>query len=150
MKSVFINSRSQIECARFDGRDERPQISVQMRAEIKWSKQPDKKEYAAAEIYLSLILPKKEASKLVKRLKEVKTTKYHVKDVLRASALPLLPPRDSLVKEAHEKILAGKRISPLLLVRNTQTGRVIVADGYHRLCSVYSIDEDAELPCKIV
>lgn len=121
-----------------------------MRAEIKWSRQPDKKEYDAAEKYLSLTVPKKEASKLVKKLKEVKTTQYHVKDILRASALPLLPAGDSLVKEAHEKILAGKRISPLLLARNIQAGRVIVADGYHRLCSVYSIDEDAELPCKIV
>jgi len=31
-----------------------------------------------------------------------------------------------------------------------QVGRVILTDGYHRLCSVNSIDEDAELPCKIV
>jgi hypothetical protein len=27
---------------------------------------------------------------------------------------------------------------------------VIIADGYHRLCAVYSIDEDAVIPCKIV
>lgn len=121
-----------------------------MQRQIKWSKQPEKKEYAAAERYLSLILSKKDASKLVKKLKQVETVQYPVKDVLRASALPLLPPGDSLVKEAHEKILAGKRISPLLLARNTPAGRMIVADGYHRLCSVYSIDEDAELPCKIV
>jgi hypothetical protein len=121
-----------------------------MHAQIKWSKRPDKKEYAAAETYLSLVFSKREASKLVKKLKEAQTTKYHAKDILRASALPLLPPRDSLVKEAHKKILAGKRISPLLLVRYVPTGRVILADGYHRLCSVYSIDEDAELPCKIV
>lgn len=121
-----------------------------MGAQIRWSNQPDKEDYAAAETYLSLILPKKEASKLVKKLKKAKTIKYHVKDVLRASALPVLPARDSLVKEAHKKILAGKRISPLLLARNIPTGRMIVADGYHRLCSVYSMDEDAELPCKIV
>jgi hypothetical protein len=121
-----------------------------MHAQIKWSKQPDKKEYAAAETYLSLILPKREASKIIRKLKRAETTKYHVKDILRASALPLLPPGDSLVKEAHEKILAGKRISPLLLARHIPTGRMIVADGYHRLCSVYSIDEDAQLPCKIV
>lgn len=24
------------------------------------------------------------------------------------------------------------------------------ADGYHRLCAVYSFDEDAEIPCQIV
>ena len=117
-----------------------------MHAQIKWSKQLDKKEYAAAETYLSLTFPKKKASKLVKKLKEAKTAKYHAKDILRASALPLLSPGDSLVKEAHEKILAGKRISPVLLARHMPTGRVILADGYHRLCSVYSIDEDAELP----
>jgi hypothetical protein len=121
-----------------------------MSAQIKWSKQPEKEEYSAANTYLSLIFSEKEASKRVKKLREAKIAKYHVKDILRASSLPLLPPGDSLVKEAHEKILAGKRISPLLLTRHVQTGRVIVADGYHRLCAVYSIDEDADLPCKIV
>jgi hypothetical protein len=121
-----------------------------MHAQIKWSKQPDREQYAAAETYLSLVSSKKQASKLVKKLKQAKTTKYYAKDILRASALPLLSPRDSLVKKTHEKILAGKRISPLLLVRDMPTGRLILADGYHRLCAVYSIDEDAELPCKIV
>jgi len=121
-----------------------------MSGQIKWSKQPDKEEYTAAETYLSLVFFEKEAKKLVKKLKKAKTAKYHVKDILRASALPLLPPGDSLVKEAHEKILAGKRISPLLLTRHVPTGRMIVADGYHRLCAVYSINEDAEFPCRIV
>jgi hypothetical protein len=27
---------------------------------------------------------------------------------------------------------------------------VVVADGYHRLCAVYQVDEDAWVPCKIV
>ena len=40
-------------------------------------------------------------------------------------------------------------ISPLLLIRDTLHGRVIIADGYHRLCAVYSFDEDAVIPCKI-
>jgi hypothetical protein len=26
---------------------------------------------------------------------------------------------------------------------------IIVADGYDRLCAVYSLDEDALIPCKI-
>ena len=121
-----------------------------MPGRINWSKQPEKDEYAAAETYLSLVFSEKDASKLVKELNKAETAKYHVKDLLRASTLQLLPPGDSLVKEAHEKILAGKRISPLLLIRHVQTGRMIVADGYHRLCAVYSINEDAELPCKIV
>ena len=41
-------------------------------------------------------------------------------------------------------------LSPLLLVRNSPNGKVIIADGYHRLCAVYFTDEDALIPCKIV
>jgi len=41
-------------------------------------------------------------------------------------------------------------LSPLLLVRYPANGRVIIADGYHRLCAVYAFDEDVVVPCKIV
>jgi hypothetical protein len=34
-------------------------------------------------------------------------------------------------------------------VRDSVNGKVIVADGYHRLCAVYSYNEDAVIPCKI-
>ncbi len=34
-------------------------------------------------------------------------------------------------------------------MRATELGKLIVADGYHRLCAVYSIDEDALIPCQI-
>jgi hypothetical protein len=27
---------------------------------------------------------------------------------------------------------------------------VVIADGYHRMCAVYSFEEDAIIPCKIV
>ena len=50
----------------------------------------------------------------------------------------------------REKIRAGGKLSPLLLLRDSPRGRVIIADGYHRLCAVYSCDEDAVIPCKIV
>jgi len=38
----------------------------------------------------------------------------------------------------------------LLLVRDTRSSKLIIADGYHRLCAVYMCDEDAVIPCKIV
>ena len=53
-------------------------------------------------------------------------------------------------QEVNRKILGGKKLSPLLLVRDTVRSRLIIADGYHRLCSVYQFDEDAWIPCKIV
>ena len=40
--------------------------------------------------------------------------------------------------------------STLLLLRDTAHGKVVVADGYHRLCAVYVHDEDAWIPCKII
>ncbi len=47
------------------------------------------------------------------------------------------------------KIQSGTALSPLLLVRQ-EGQRTVVADGYHRLCAVYRLDEDASIPCKIV
>lgn len=49
-----------------------------------------------------------------------------------------------------EKIAAGKKLSPLLLVRDPSHGKLIIADGYHRMCAVYLFDEDPPVPCKIV
>jgi hypothetical protein len=46
--------------------------------------------------------------------------------------------------------MKGTSLSPLLLVRDEACGKVVIADGYHRLCSVYLFDEDAWIPCKIV
>jgi len=37
-----------------------------------------------------------------------------------------------------------------LLCRDKDRGKLIIADGYHRLCAVYTFDEDAMIPCKIV
>ena len=45
--------------------------------------------------------------------------------------------------------MSGGGMSPLLLVRDSANGRLIIADGYHRMCAVYSFDEDAVVPCKI-
>jgi hypothetical protein len=54
------------------------------------------------------------------------------------------------VEKDRSKIRAGRRLSPILLVRDGNTGKVVIADGYHRLCAVYSFNEDALIPCKIV
>jgi hypothetical protein len=54
------------------------------------------------------------------------------------------------VQKDINKIVAGKKLSPILLVRDAKSTRVIIADGYHRLCALYTFDEDAVIPCKIV
>ena len=42
---------------------------------------------------------------------------------------------------------AGTKLSPVLLVRGDP---LWVADGYNRICASYHLDEDAEIPCRIV
>ena len=121
-----------------------------MKSKTRWAKEPEKEDYSAAQTYLSLIYDSKDAAKLLKKLKSADICKFEAKDIFRASGLPLLTPTDSQVKADHERILAGKKMSPLLLVRHAATGRAIIVDGYHRICAVYSIDEDSVVLCKIV
>jgi disulfide oxidoreductase YuzD len=72
------------------------------------------------------------------------------KDIFRASGLSLLGISNSHVKKDKKKISSGQLFSPLLLVRDVAQGKVIIADGYYRLCALYVADEDAVVPCKIV
>jgi hypothetical protein len=37
-----------------------------------------------------------------------------------------------------------------LLCRDAAHGKLIIADGYHRLCAVYTFDEDSMIPCQII
>jgi hypothetical protein len=54
------------------------------------------------------------------------------------------------VEKDRDRISRGEKLSPLLLCRDQAHGKLIIADGYHRLCAVYKFDEDALIPCKIV
>lgn len=84
------------------------------------------------------------------RLRHAPITVFKAKDIFRASGLPLLGISNFHIEKDRKKILAGKELSPLLLVRDKPNGKVLIADGYHRLCSVYPFVEDALVPCKIV
>jgi hypothetical protein len=49
-------------------------------------------------------------------------------------------------------VAAGEQLSPVLLVRGqAKKGlALLVADGYHRICASYHLDEDADIPCRLV
>ena len=117
---------------------------------IQWLDEPEATNYPAALSYLSLSLPPKRAKKLVAGLRKARITQFKAKDIFRASQLSLLGVSNSHVERDLEKIRSGKRLSPILLVRIPELMRVVVADGYHRMCAVYRLDEDALIPCKIV
>jgi hypothetical protein len=119
-------------------------------ADIKWRSEPEDHNYPAALSYLSLIDDEKTAASCVDRLKSAPMSSFKAKDIFRASGLSLLGVSNAHVVKDQQKIQAGHELSPLLLVRDPAMGKVIIADGYHRLCAVYSFDEDAVVPCKIV
>jgi len=118
--------------------------------EIQWLKEPEDHDYPAANSYLSLVYDPRTAAQLVEKLRRAQMTSFKAKDVFRASGLSLLGVSNSHVEKDRKKIRDGKALSPLLLVRDDTNGKVVIADGYHRLCAVYSLDEDAAIPCKIV
>lgn len=117
---------------------------------IKWLKAPEEHNYPAALSYLSLMYKESEAKKLADQLKTAAISSFKAKDIFRASSLSLLGISNAHVKRDEEKIENGSPLSPVLLVRDSANGKVIIADGYHRLCAVYAYDENALIPCKIV
>lgn len=117
---------------------------------ILWQSKPQKHDYPAALSYLSLIYKAGMAEKIVNKLRRAAVSNFKAKDIFRASALSLLGVSNSHVNKDREKIKKGTKLSPILLVRDPANGKLIIADGYHRLCAVYSFDEDAVIPCQIV
>jgi hypothetical protein len=121
-----------------------------MSLKIRWLSEPAEHDYPAALSYLTLIYDKKTAAGLVSKLKRAPIAEFKAKDIFRASRLSLLGVSNSHVKKDRIKIKSGCKVSPLLLVRDPANGKVVIADGYHRICAVYTFDEDAVIPCKIV
>jgi hypothetical protein len=117
---------------------------------ITWMKEPEEHDYPAALSYLTLLYDQKTAAAFVDKLKRAKLTEFKAKDIFRASGMSLLGVSNSHIAKDQRKIDSGKKLSPLLLVRDSDRRKVIIADGYHRLCAVYSYDEDAVIPSKIV
>ena len=113
-----------------------------------WLRKPEKHDYTAAADYLELLFVKEEVDKMVAALKATKTVVKKAKDVLRASGLPLLADTNIHVRSDIKRVKKGKKLSPVLLVRFDN--KLIIADGYHRVCASYYLSEDEEIPCCLV
>lgn len=113
-----------------------------------WKDDPEEQDFPAAESYLSLLIGPDLAARLAKALrKEQKLQHFAAKDILRAAGLPLLSADDSEVSEDLGKVKAGRKLSPVLLVQGIP---LWVADGYHRVCASYHLDEKTPVPCRMV
>jgi hypothetical protein len=117
-----------------------------------WQEAPEEHDFPAAADYLSLLAPANEVRAAIDALRSAETVHRKAKDLLRASRLGLLPPENVHVRKDLAKVADGKRLSPVLLVRGRAEKGVplTVADGYHRICASHHIDEDADVPCRLV
>lgn len=118
--------------------------------EFKWLPDAEEHDYPAAQSYLSILYGDDRVAQLVTRLKAAGIVQFKAKDIFRASQLSLLGVSNAHVEKDRQKILDGAALSPLLLVRDEANGKVIIADGYHRLCAIYGFDEDILIHCKII
>src|SRR5580698_4293887 len=116
---------------------------------IKWLDKPQKHDYPAATSYLSLTMDQVATNAAVDELEKAEMTEFAANDIFRASGLSLLGISNSHVEKVSAQIIRNEKLSPVLLYRDKLHGKLIVADGYHRLCAVYKFDEDAMIPCKI-
>ena len=117
-----------------------------------WKLEPDEHDYPAALAYLSLLLPIASAEDVASRLRAAEIQHFKAKDLMRASRLELLPKENVHVAADLRKVQQGQALSPVLLVRGQLLHAVslTIADGYHRICASYVMDENADIPCRLV
>ena len=119
---------------------------------VKWLPRPEKHDFQAAEDYLSLVMVPRRAVEFRKKLSAARNDITHRKarDILRASQLALLGEDNKHVAADLRKAASGAALSPILLLRGDGENPLIVADGYHRVCASYWIDENTDIPCVLV
>jgi hypothetical protein len=62
-----------------------------------------------------------------------------------------LPTDNPHVSSDLKKVKEGDKLSPVLLVRGSlnRSAPLQIADGHHRICASYHLDEDADIPCRM-
>ncbi len=51
------------------------------------------------------------------------------------------------MKSDLNKVAEGTKLSRVLLIRGEPC---VIADGYHRVCASYYLDENTDIPCRII
>lgn len=130
--------------------------SVQQKAplppiNVQWRSTASKHDFPAAANYLSLLAEPQLVDTIVDDLQKAEVVYYRANDILRASGLALLTMEDASVRRDLAKQFEGISWAPVMLVRGRVTkGQLLtIADGYHRVCASYHLNEDLHLPCLI-
>jgi hypothetical protein len=110
---------------------------------LRWKKDVDEHDYAAATSYLSIRFGESRAKKVAAELKKLPVISRRANDILRATGRVPLPLSDPGVLKDLKKVLSGEKLSPILVAEAD------VADGYHRLSLAYALDPYADVPLKL-
>jgi hypothetical protein len=119
-------------------------------ATIHWLAEPEDKDYAAAQSFLSMLIRPASLTEVIGQLRDAPVGHWAAKDILRAADLPALRPKQSA--EVAEKLGKVKRsipISPILTIGGLRES-LVIADGYHRVSAAYRVDEDALVPGRML
>lgn len=125
-------------------------MSIEKKGAIKWLDTVEPHNYTAATSYLSLIYNTEKVVDIIAELEATEIVEFKAKDIFRASQLSLLGVSNLHVEKDLSKIAKGVALSPILLVRDSINAKVIIADGYHRICALYEYNEDIFIKCKII
>jgi hypothetical protein len=110
---------------------------------LQWKKDVAHHDYAAASSYLSVSLGESRAREVSQKLQELPVSTRRANDILRATRRDPLPLSDPGVLKDLKKVLAGEKLSPVLVAEGD------IADGYHRVSLAYCLDPYADVPLKL-
>jgi hypothetical protein len=110
---------------------------------LRWKKDVEQHDYAAASSYLSIRFGEGRAAKVAAELRKLPIITRRANDILRATGRTPLSLSDPGVLKDLKKVLGGEKLSPILVAEAD------IADGYHRLSLAYALDPYATVPLKL-
>jgi len=110
---------------------------------VRWRKDVASHDYAAASSYLSIRFGESRAQEVSRKLQKLPVIHRRANDILRATRRDPLPLSDPGVLRDLQKVLAGEKLSPVLVAEGD------IADGYHRVSLAYALDPYADVPLKL-
>ena len=110
---------------------------------VQWKKDVAQHDYAAASGYLSIRFGDSRAQEVSEKLRKLPVITRRANDILRATRRDPLPLSDPGVLKDLKKVLAGQKLSPVLVAEGD------IADGYHRVSLAYCLDPYADVPLKL-
>jgi len=110
---------------------------------LRWKKDVATHDYAAASSYLSIRFGESRAQEVSEKLKKLPVITRRANDILRATGRDPLSLSDPGVLKDLKKVLAGEKLSPVLVADGD------IADGYHRVSLAYALDPYADVPLKL-